>query len=162
MRRLAKKLFSPQRAALVCKKAAKSGKRVVFTNGCFDILHPGHVAYLEAARAKGDFLVVALDTDAAVRKLKGPERPINALASRMQVIAALESVDAVTWFGGGNPIPTIKKLKPSILVKGGDWKVDQILGSKEVLSWGGKVFSLKFIAGKSTTGIIKKIREVCS
>jgi rfaE bifunctional protein nucleotidyltransferase chain/domain len=132
---------------------------VVFTNGCFDILHPGHVSYLEAARKKGDFLVVALDTDAAVRKLKGPGRPVNRLESRMQVLAALESVDAVTWFGGANPVPLIKKLKPSVLVKGGDWKIELILGSKEVLGWGGKVFSLRYVEGNSTTGIIRKIRK---
>ena len=131
----------------------------MFTNGCFDILHPGHVTYLEAARRKGDFLVVAMDTDAAVRKLKGPERPINPLESRMQVLAALESIDAVTWFSGGNPIPLISRIKPDVLVKGGDWKIPQILGSKEVLSWGGKVFSLKFVVGKSTTNIVNKIKK---
>jgi D-beta-D-heptose 7-phosphate kinase/D-beta-D-heptose 1-phosphate adenosyltransferase len=158
-RSLKSKILSPSKAAAVCNRAARAGKRVVFTNGCFDILHPGHVSYLEAARGKGDFLVVALDTDQAVRKLKGPTRPVNPLESRLQVIAALESVDAVTWFDGGDPRPVIKKLRPRVLVKGGDWKVDQILGSKEVLSWGGKVHSLKYVAGKSTTNIIKKIRE---
>lgn len=155
---LRKKILSPAKAAALSKKLARSGKKVVFTNGCFDILHPGHVTYLERAREKGDFLVVALDTDAAVRKLKGPERPINPLESRMQVMAALESVGAVTWFEGGNPIPVIKKIKPRVLVKGGDWKVESILGSKEVFGWGGKVYSLKYIEGKSTTNIIKKIR----
>lgn len=159
LRSLYSKIHTPAAAARVCKRAARVGKRVVFTNGCFDILHPGHVSYLEAARRKGDFLVVALDSDAAVRKLKGPERPINPLRSRLEVLAALESVDAVTWFGGANPAPTIKKLHPMVLVKGGDWKVAQILGSKEVLGWGGRVFSLKFIDGKSTTNIIKKIRS---
>ncbi len=132
---------------------------MVFTNGCFDIIHPGHVTYLEAARRKGDFLVVALDSDAAVRKLKGPERPINPLKSRLLVVAALESVDAVTWFTGGNPISIITRVKPDVLVKGGDWKTSQILGSQEVLGWGGKVFSLKFVAGKSTTNIVNKIKK---
>lgn len=153
-----KKILSPQKAAALSAKLNKAGKKVVFTNGCFDILHPGHVHYLESARNKGDFLVVALDTDEAVRKLKGADRPINPLESRMQVMAALESVGAVTWFENADPVPIIKKIRPRILVKGGDWKINQILGSTEVLSWGGKVFSLKYIEGKSTTNIIKKIK----
>lgn len=159
LRKFRQKISDPTRALRLINAAKKSGKRVVFTNGCFDILHPGHVTYLELARSKGDFLVVALDTDAAVRKLKGPERPINPLESRMQVMAALESVDCVTWFEGGNPIPIISKLAPDILCKGGDWKIAQILGSEEVLGRGGKVYSLKFVEGKSTTNIIKKIRS---
>jgi D-beta-D-heptose 7-phosphate kinase/D-beta-D-heptose 1-phosphate adenosyltransferase len=152
-----KKICTAQSAQLRCRKAAYLGKQIVFTNGCFDILHPGHVTYLEAARNKGDFLVVALDTDSAVSALKGPDRPINNLKSRQEVIAALESVDLVTSFSGGNPVPIIKKLHPHILVKGGDWKVEKILGSKEVLGWGGKVFSIRFVDGKSTTKIISKI-----
>ncbi|MEW6055413.1 MAG: D-glycero-beta-D-manno-heptose 1-phosphate adenylyltransferase [Bdellovibrionota bacterium] len=152
------KVLSPVKAAELCRKAARQGKRVVFTNGCFDILHPGHVQYLEAARSKGDFLVVALDTDAAVRKLKGVGRPVNPLKSRMAVLSGLESVDAVTWFGGANPIPTIKKLHPQVLVKGGDWEVSKILGSREVLEWGGRVYSVQYLEGKSTTKIIEKIK----
>lgn len=158
LRSLQSKVCKPAQAQKLVARAQREGRRVVFTNGCFDILHPGHVTYLEDARRKGVFLVVALDTDAAVRKLKGSERPINPLESRMQVVAALESIDCVTWFDKGNPVPLIKKLKPNVLVKGGDWKVPQILGAKEVLGWGGKVFSLKFVEGKSTTNIIKKIR----
>lgn len=153
------KIHTPKKAADAVRRAQRAGKRVVFTNGCFDILHPGHVTYLEDARGKGDFLIVALDTDAAVRKLKGPTRPINPLESRLQVMAALESVDAVTWFDKGNPISVIKKLHPNVLVKGGDWKVDQILGSKEVMGWGGKVFSLNYVEGKSTTKIVEKIKK---
>lgn len=155
-----KKIFTPEQAKKKCQQVRKLKKRVVFTNGCFDILHPGHVSYLQEARKKGHFLVVALDTDEAVRALKGPTRPINPLESRLQVIAALECVDAVTWFGGGNPISTIELLRPHVLVKGGDWKVPDILGSKQVLGWGGKVFSLPYIEGKSTTEIIKKIVAV--
>lgn len=153
------KILSPTNAQAACRRARRQGKRVVFTNGCFDIIHPGHVSYLEAARQKGDFLIVALDTDAAVRKLKGPTRPINTLESRLQVMAALESIDAVTWFDKGNPVPIIKKLRPDVLVKGGDWKIAQILGSKEVLGWGGKVHSLRYVEGKSTTNIVNKIRK---
>lgn len=153
------KVLTPEAAAEICKKVSKEGHRVVFTNGCFDIIHPGHVSYLEDAKSKGDFFIVALDTDAAVRKLKGPERPINNLEHRMQVIAGLESVDAVTWFEKGNPVSIIKKLKPTVLCKGGDWEIPKILGSKEVLGWGGEVYSLKFIEGKSTTNIVEKIKK---
>jgi rfaE bifunctional protein nucleotidyltransferase chain/domain len=136
----------------------KNKKKIVFTNGCFDILHPGHVQYLEEARNKGDFLVVAMDTDEAVRKQKGSSRPVNTLEKRMTVIAALESVDLVTCFEKSNPIPIIKKLRPDILVKGGDWKITQILGAKEVMGWKGKVFSLPYLEGSSTSNIIKKIK----
>jgi rfaE bifunctional protein nucleotidyltransferase chain/domain len=159
MRALRSKILAPAKAAAACRRASRQGRKVVFTNGCFDIIHPGHVSYLEAAKRRGDFLVVALDTDAAVRKLKGPTRPVNSLRSRLQVIAALESVDAVTWFEGGNPIPIIKRVRPDVLVKGGDWKIPQILGSREVLGWGGRVHSLKFVDGQSTTSIIRKIRR---
>lgn len=131
---------------------------MVFTNGCFDLLHKGHVTYLEKARNLGDILVVALDTDESVRKLKGPKRPINTLADRLEVIAALESVDFVTWFEASDPQPLIRKLRPDILVKGGDWKPEDILGSKDVLSWGGKVKSLPYVEGKSTTLMIQRAR----
>lgn len=156
-RTLQSKVCSPSKLQKICASLRKQGKRIVFTNGCFDILHPGHVNYLQDAKKKGDVLLVAMDTDASVKKLKGPQRPVNPLRSRMTVMAALESVDYVTWFSGGNPISTIKKMKPHVLVKGGDWKVAQILGSKEVLGWGGKVFSLPFVEGKSTTNIINRI-----
>lgn len=159
MRSFRSKICSAQEAEVRCKKALRQGRTVVFTNGCFDILHEGHVTYLEKARAKGDFLVVAMDTDAAVRAMKGSDRPINTLKSRQKVMAALECVDLVTSFGGGNPLPLILKLKPSVLVKGGDWKVHQIIGSQEVLARGGKVFSLPYVAGKSTTNIVKQIRD---
>ena len=152
-----KKILTPARAQEICLQLLKQNKHVVFTNGCFDILHAGHVQYLEAAREKGDFLILALDTDDAVRKLKGKGRPINSLKFRMKVMAALECVDAVTWFSNANPLPLIKKLKPRILVKGGDWKIQTILGYEEVTGWGGKVFSLPFLKGKSTTGLIETI-----
>ena len=140
--------------------ARKSG--VVFTNGCFDILHPGHIEYLEQARRQGRCLVVALNSDASVSRLKGADRPVNTLSDRMRVLAALECVDFVTWFEDDTPLETIKKLgsKIRVLVKGGDWKPDQIVGGREVLSWGGKVKSLKFIAGKSTTQLLKKIQSL--
>jgi rfaE bifunctional protein nucleotidyltransferase chain/domain len=133
-------------------------RRVVFTNGCFDLLHPGHVRYLEQARARGDLLVVALNSDASVSRLKGPERPINRLADRLEVMAALECVDFVTWFEEDTPLGAILSLRPDVLVKGGDWKVADIVGGKEVLSWGGKVRSLPYVEGKSTTRIIERAK----
>lgn len=149
------------RSAQALRRALPPRKKVVFTNGCFDLLHPGHVAYLEQARRQGDLLVVALNSDASVRRLKGPQRPVNPLQDRLAVLAGLECVDYVTWFEEDTPLELIQKLgsKIRVLVKGGDWKPDQIVGSNEVLAWGGKVKSLKFIEGKSTTGILKKITQ---
>lgn len=159
MSKINSKILSPAQAVALCKKKSRAGKKIVFTNGCFDILHPGHVFYLEQARAKGDFLIVALDTDVSVRKLKGEGRPVNDLKSRQQVVAALESIDCVTSFSNSDPLPLIKKCLPKVLVKGGDWKISGIVGSKEVLAAGGKVYSLPFVKGKSTTNIIKKIKN---
>lgn len=159
MRLLQSKICAPGSARRIILAQKKAGKKVVFTNGCFDILHDGHVTYLQEARKLGDYLVVALDTDAAVRKLKGVDRPINNLLQRQRVMAALECVDLVTSFSRGNPLPLILNLMPSVLVKGGDWKVAQILGSREILSSGGKVYSLPYVQGRSTTNIVKKIRN---
>ncbi len=135
--------------------ASKNRKRIVFTNGCFDILHAGHVTYLEKARKLGDLLVVALNTDDSVKKIKGPERPINPLEDRARVIAALESVSYVTWFSEETPIKIIEKLMPHILVKGGDYKATEIVGYKEVTENGGKVKIIPFLKGRSTTRIIQ-------
>lgn len=140
-------------------KSKKKPLKIVFTNGCFDILHKGHVTYLERARAQGTHLVVAVNSDSSVRKLKGPERPINPLADRLEVIAALESVSYVTWFEEDTPTQTLITLKPDVLVKGGDWKASQIVGADEVKSWGGKVRSLNFVKGKSTTAIIERSQK---
>ncbi len=154
------KILTPQKATAICKQLRKKNKKIVFTNGCFDIIHPGHVQYLEKAKSKGDFLIVALDTDESVRSLKGAGRPVNNLESRQTVMAALASIDAVTYFENSNPLPIIEKLKPHVLVKGGDWKIKDIIGSAEVLGWGGKVFSISYLKGKSTTNIIDKIRSL--
>ncbi len=132
--------------------------RIVFTNGCFDLLHAGHVRYLRAARALGDRLVVALNSDASVRRLKGPERPIVRLRDRCEVMAALEMVDFVTSFGEDTPLRLIRELHPDVLVKGGDWSVVQIVGGADVLAWGGEVLSLPYAAGYSTTEIIARAR----
>jgi rfaE bifunctional protein nucleotidyltransferase chain/domain len=135
----------------------KRGKRVVFTNGCFDILHYGHAKYLETARSKADFLVVGVNSDSSVRKLKGKNRPIVSQKFRAAMVAALESVDFVMVFSEETPLETIRALKPDVLVKGGDWKEDAIVGADFVKKLGGRVYSIKFIKGFSTTDIIKKI-----
>lgn len=132
-------------------------KKIVFTNGCFDILHRGHISYLNEARALGDLLVVGLNSDASVKRLKGETRPINKELDRKFVMENLRSVDFVEIFTEDTPLNLISSIKPDILVKGGDWKPDQIVGGKEVLSWGGEVHSLQFVTNYSSTNIINKI-----
>lgn len=134
-------------------------KKIVFTNGCFDILHRGHVTYLAEARKLGDLLVVGLNSDASVKRLKGPERPINNERDRRYVLSQLKSVDFVEIFTEDTPLNLILKVNPKVLVKGGDWKIDQIVGGKEVIAHGGDVFSLNFVDGYSTTSLIHKIQE---
>jgi rfaE bifunctional protein nucleotidyltransferase chain/domain len=136
-----------------------AGKKIVFTNGCFDILHRGHVTYLAEARKLGDLLVVGLNSDASVKRLKGPERPINNENDRQYVMSQLKSVDFVEIFTEDTPLNLILKVKPKVLVKGGDWKIDQIVGGNEVIGWGGDVFSLNFVNGYSTTSLINKIQD---
>lgn len=138
---------------------AELARPLVFTNGAFDIIHRGHVTYLAQARALGQSLVVALNTDASVRRLgKGADRPINPLANRAAVIAALECVSLVTWFDQDTPAELIARVRPEVLVKGGDWPVDKIVGSAETLARGGKVHSIPFLFQTSTTATLKKIR----
>lgn len=147
------------RAALA-QRAAGLPRPLVFTNGCFDIIHRGHVTYLEEARALGASLVVAVNTDASARRLeKGPDRPINLLEDRMAVLAALESVSLVTAFDEDTPIVLIELLRPDHLVKGGDWPIDKIVGHDFVQSYGGTVHSIPFRYERSTTAIIRKIRN---
>jgi len=132
---------------------------LVFTNGVFDILHRGHVTYLAQARALGASLVVALNTDASVKRLgKGNDRPVNALEDRMAVLAALECVDLVTWFDEDAPLAVILACRPDVVVKGGDWKPAEIVGAKEVLAWGGSVHSIAFEFERSTTATLARIR----
>ncbi len=134
---------------------------LVFTNGCFDILHRGHATYLAQARALGASLVVAANTDASVRRLgKGDDRPVNALEDRMAVLAALECVSLVTWFDEDTPLQRILDCRPDVLVKGGDWPVDKIVGAAEVQGWGGQVHSIPFIHQRSTTALLEKIRKL--
>ena len=133
---------------------------LVFTNGVFDILHRGHVTYLAQARALGASMILALNSDASVKRLnKGDDRPINTLEDRMAVAAALSMVDVVTFFEDDTPLNLILACKPAVLVKGGDWPVEQIVGASEVQSWGGKVYSLPFLHERSTTAMLKKIRS---
>ncbi|AZZ35816.1 D-glycero-beta-D-manno-heptose 1-phosphate adenylyltransferase [Bdellovibrio sp. qaytius] len=134
----------------------KSNKKIVFTNGCFDLLHIGHVRYLEQAKSLGDVLIVGINTDASVQVLKGPTRPIQNENDRAEILASLKAVDHTVLFGEETPIDLIKTVKPDILVKGGDWKKEQIVGWDFVESYGGQVQSLQFVDGKSTTNIIAK------
>jgi len=142
-------------------RLARAPRPLVFTNGCFDILHRGHVTLLAQARALGAALIVALNSDASVRQLgKGEDRPVNALADRLAIIAALECVSLVTWFDEDTPIARILDCRPEILVKGGDWPLEKIVGNREVTGWGGRVVSIPFIHQKSTTALLDKIRSL--
>lgn len=139
------------------QRLKQEGRRVVFTNGCFDLMHPGHVRYLQQARQLGDALIVALNSDASVRKLKGESRPILKERERAEVMAALVCVDYVTIFSQETPRQLIAELLPDVLVKGGDWSLDTIVGREEVEAAGGSVQSLSFIEGVSTSEIIERI-----
>ena len=134
---------------------------LVFTNGCFDILHRGHVTLLAQARALGAAMVVALNSDTSVKRLgKGNDRPVNTLADRLAVMAALECVSLVTWFDEDTPIERVLDCRPDEHVKGGDWPVEKIVGNREVAGWGGRVVSIPFIHQKSTTALLEKIRRL--
>lgn len=133
------------------------GKTVAFTNGCFDILHSGHIASLSDAAREADFLVVGLNTDASTRRLKGPTRPVNSQEARATVMASLLMVDAVILFDEDTPLELITALRPDVLVKGGDYTLEQIVGAKEVMAAGGRVVINPILPGFSTTGIIEKI-----
>jgi rfaE bifunctional protein nucleotidyltransferase chain/domain len=152
------KLPNEQDALKAIAKHHERKERVVFTNGCFDILHVGHVCYLEQAKALGDVLVVGLNSDSSVVKLKGPQRPIVPQAERGELLLALKPVDYVIVFSEDTPLELIKKVKPDVLVKGGDWPVEKIVGADFVQANGGKAYSLPFVDGSSTTNIIEKIR----
>lgn len=150
------KLCAPSELVARTKRIARP---LVFTNGVFDILHRGHASYLAQARALGTSLLVALNSDASVQRLgKGPDRPINTLADRMALVAALEAVSLVTWFDEDTPLALIKLVRPDVLVKGGDWAVDAIVGAAEVKSWHGAVHSIPFVHERSTSATLNKIR----
>jgi len=142
-------------------RLARLPRPLVFTNGCFDILHRGHVTYLAQARSLGAALIVAANSDASVRRLgKGEDRPVNPLADRMALLAALECVSLVTWFDEDTPLARILDCRPDVLVKGGDWPVEKIVGYPEVSAWGGSVHSIPFIHERSTTALMQKIRRL--
>ncbi len=140
------------------RAARRRGERIVFTNGCFDWLHTGHVRSLEAARRLGDRLIVAVNTDASVRRLKGPGRPIVPARQRAEILAALECVDWVVRFRETTPLGLIRVLRPDVLAKGADWPLDRIVGRKEVESWGGRVVRLREVPGLSTTRLLRRLR----
>ncbi len=152
------KICPPDRLA---EGGARLPRPLVFTNGCFDILHRGHATYLAQARALGAALIVALNSDASVKRLgKGDDRPVNKLEDRLAVMAALGCVDLVTWFDEDTPLARILDCRPDVLVKGGDWPVERIVGAPEVQGWGGRVHSIPFIHEKSTTALLEKIRRL--
>jgi len=136
------------------------GKTVVFTNGCFDLLHPGHIDYLHKARGLGDVLIVGLNDDASISRLKGPTRPINPLADREIMLAALKSVDLVVPFAEDTPLKLISTLLPDLLIKGGDYEPDDIVGAKEVRANGGHVSVITFVDGHSSSSLIKRIQDI--
>ncbi len=156
----ADKILTRERLIIRRREWKDNGKRVVFTNGCFDLLHPGHVRLLEQARALGDALVVGLNSDSSVRRLKGDSRPLLAEAGRAEILAALECVDAVTLFEEDTPRELIAALVPDVLVKGGDWKREQIVGREEVEAAGGRVVVIPYVEGYSTSALIEKMRNL--
>lgn len=153
-----RKICAPSELA---RRVAALPRPLVFTNGCFDILHRGHVTYLAQARALGASLIVAANSDASVKRQgKGDDRPVNTLEDRMALLASLECVDLVTSFDEDTPIARILECRPDVLVKGGDWAVEKTVGGKEVIGWGGKVVSIPFIHQRSTTALLQKIRSL--
>ena len=152
------KIVSPVECAIRCRALPRP---LVFTNGCFDVLHRGHVTLLAQARALGATLVGALNSDASVKRLgKGDDRPVNGLVDRLALIAALAAVDLVTWFDEDTPLARIIECRPDVLVKGGDWPVESIVGYRQVGDWGGRVYSLPFVHQASTTALLEKIRRL--
>jgi len=153
------KLTEPSQIVEFTELLHQQGKKIVFTNGCFDIVHAGHVLYLESAKNLGDVLIVGVNSDASVQRLKGDSRPIMPQEERTVFLGALESVDYVVIFDEDTPYELIKQIKPNILVKGGDWAVDEIVGADLVLDYGGTVKSLSFREGISSSEIIQRIRQ---
>jgi D-beta-D-heptose 7-phosphate kinase/D-beta-D-heptose 1-phosphate adenosyltransferase len=155
--RAVRKVKSLDGVVRAVRAAQRAGRRVVFTNGCFDLLHRGHTRYLEQARALGDLLVVAINSDASVRALKGPSRPVVPAEQRAEVLAALSAVDLVAIFDELDPARVIRAVRPDVLVKGGDWPISQIVGADFVQSRGGTVRSLPYVDGASTSDLIGRI-----
>ena len=157
-----KKILNPQQLDEKVASWKKDNEKIVFTNGCFDIVHLGHIDYLEKAKALGDRLIVGVNTDESVQRLKGKTRPVVNEYSRARMMAALEFVDAVTYFGEDTPYELIKRVLPNILVKGNDYTIDNIVGSEIVIQNGGKVSTIALVEGYSTTKLIEKIKKISS
>ncbi|MHB8093564.1 MAG: adenylyltransferase/cytidyltransferase family protein [Candidatus Aminicenantales bacterium] len=153
------KILSLKDLVPVRRRLRRAGKTVVFTNGCFDLLHGGHVRLFREARKRGDILIVALNTDASIRRLKGKARPIFPLRERLEVLSAIADIDYLTWFAEETPLKTIAALLPDVLVKGGDWKPGQVVGKAEVEGAGGKVVIVPYLKGHSSSSIIGRIRS---
>jgi rfaE bifunctional protein nucleotidyltransferase chain/domain len=156
------KIIPPENLASWCEQLHAEGGVLVFTNGVFDLLHPGHIHYLNEARRLGSHLIVALNTDDSTRKIKGEKRPLMSLEERAEILAAMEMVSYVTWFSEDSPENVIRLVKPDVLVKGGDWPIHQIAGRDFVESYGGKVLSIPFVPGYSTSTIVEKITKLPS
>ncbi len=154
---MTEKIKGSEDLAKVLRDLRADGRKVVFTNGCFDLLHIGHLRYLKRARALGDILVVGVNTDSSVQSLKGPERPILPLEERMEILSCLECVDYVTSFEETTPLELISLLKPDVLVKGGDWTKETVIGKEVVEDLGGEVVILPFVEGNSTSNLIETI-----
>jgi D-beta-D-heptose 7-phosphate kinase/D-beta-D-heptose 1-phosphate adenosyltransferase len=152
-----RKVYGLEELAAIRRRLKRQGKKVVFTNGCFDLLHAGHVRLFHEARKLGDVLIVALNSDASMRRLKGPTRPIFPLRERFEILAAIADIDYLTSFGEATPQKIIAALLPDILVKGGDWGPDEIVGRAEVEAAGGRVARLRYFEGHSTSSIIRRI-----
>ncbi len=162
MRRIQDKIISLAKFKSLRSRLKRSRKKVVFTNGTFDILHRGHVTYLEKARAAGDLLVVGVNSDRSVRAYKGPGRPIHPERDRLFVLAALQCVDYVILFSEPTPLRLILSIQPDVLAKGADWKLKDIVGARDVLSWGGKVKRIAFVKGRSSTRAIHQLAQIAS
>ena len=154
------KIFNPEDLIRKCNAWRMAGRKIVFTNGCFDILHHGHLDYLSKAADQGNILVIGVNTDASVKKLKGPQRPVTSENDRLFQLASLMVVDAVCLFDEDTPLSLIQQVRPDVLVKGGDYTIDRIVGADFVQQQGGSVEIIPFVDGYSTTGIIEKIRSL--
>jgi D-beta-D-heptose 7-phosphate kinase/D-beta-D-heptose 1-phosphate adenosyltransferase len=151
------KILAPKDIAAVRARLRREGKTVVFTNGCFDMIHGGHIGLFRRAKALGDVLVVALNSDASIRRIKGPSRPVFPLRERLEIMSAVADIDYVTWFTEDTPRKIVAALVPDVLVKGGDWGEGEIVGRAEVEAAGGKVVRVPYLAGHSSTSIIQRI-----
>jgi len=158
MRSIEEKIVPTNKILELCEKLRAAGKNIVTTNGCFDLIHLGHISYLIEARNLGDILIVGLNSDSSVKQLKGPSRPIQSELTRAKQLAGLESVDFVTIFSDSTPIPLLKLIKPTIHVKGGDYSPEQLPEKSTVEAFGGKVVCVSAVAGFSTTDLLKRIK----